>query len=689
MLRRFVSILLASLMAVIAMRASEVSVAPSILVQNYTVEDYEASCQNWNIAVSYHGLLYIANNSGLLTFDGNTWRLYPLPDKSPIYDVTFHNDTIYTQGSNSVGYWLHSETEELVYTPLDRLPAGVRFDSLAVPPIILPAELRDKQISAFADTGDLCFIGTTTAGVYITNRQGEIFYHLSINNRLPDNIVRGFCVQDKNLVWVALDNGISQIDINPPVSMLGRRNRIGKLEDAARVDNQLYIQTNLGYFHCDLNARDELTPIPEAEGREHISPRPPYERIPVGDIFERPDQLGTFAKAEDVYPASEDLYWLTYDNEAVLLHREEEAHSVKCRILFDNYNLNLVTYGRQIIPLDDSLDLVSSMQGTLLINTRHLIAGSLGTLTTPRFTHLSYTDRKGTHILRPDTQEVSLPHSFQEVSLFVGTTVFTPNHQISYKLDGVSTDWSPWQKDGEITFLKLPEGSYELHIRKYVTRGPFPEITMRIVVRPPWYNTVWAYLIYIALVGGGVWAGARIHVHQLRKKELQKLKEERQIEQQRLQQLRSEMLETELQNKNNELMLQTTALVKRNEAVQAIMEELDKQKEALGDRYPNKLYNRLRSLMESTLNNQADWVQFETYFNSAYHNFMDRLRQQYTDITAGDLRICCLLRMNLSTKEIASLMNVSVRAIELRRYRLRKRLSLDGDTNLVDFLMNF
>ena len=57
---------------------------------------------------------------------------------------------------------------------------------------------------------------------------------------------------------------------------------------------------------------------------------------------------------------------------------------------------------------------------------------------------------------------------------------------------------------------------------------------------------------------------------------------------------------------------------------------------------------------------------------------MDRLRQQYADITAGDLRICCFTRMNLSTKEIASLMNVSVRAIELRRYRLRKRLALDG-----------
>jgi DNA-binding NarL/FixJ family response regulator len=70
-------------------------------------------------------------------------------------------------------------------------------------------------------------------------------------------------------------------------------------------------------------------------------------------------------------------------------------------------------------------------------------------------------------------------------------------------------------------------------------------------------------------------------------------------------------------------------------------------------------------------------------------NFIDRLRQQYSDITSGDLRICCLLRMNLSTKEIASLLNVSVRAIELRRYRLRKRLSLDSDTNLIDFLMNY
>ena len=109
------------------------------------------------------------------------------------------------------------------------------------------------------------------------------------------------------------------------------------------------------------------------------------------------------------------------------------------------------------------------------------------------------------------------------------------------------------------------------------------------------------------------------------------------------------MLEAELQNKNNELTLQTTALVKRNQAIQSLLEELEKQKETLGERYPNKLYIRMKTLMEETLNNQADWVLFESYFNSTHQNFMDRLRQRYSDLTTGDLRICCLLRMNLST----------------------------------------
>lgn len=205
----------------------------------------------------------------------------------------------------------------------------------------------------------------------------------------------------------------------------------------------------------------------------------------------------------------------------------------------------------------------------------------------------------------------------------------------------------------------------------------------------PWYNTIWAWLAYIILTGIIAKFVLGYHLRNLRKEELARQEAERQAEKQKIQQMKSDMLEAELQNKNNELSLQTSALLKRNQAIQALLDELERQKETLGDRYPNKLYIRMKNLIEESLNDQADWLLFESHFNSAHQNFIERLRQQYSDITTGDLRICCLLRMNLSTKEIASLLNVSVRAIELRRYRLRKRLSLDGDTNLIDFLMNY
>ncbi|MDR1980397.1 MAG: LuxR C-terminal-related transcriptional regulator [Tannerellaceae bacterium] len=164
---------------------------------------------------------------------------------------------------------------------------------------------------------------------------------------------------------------------------------------------------------------------------------------------------------------------------------------------------------------------------------------------------------------------------------------------------------------------------------------------------------------------------------------------ERQVKERKLQELRNERLETELQNKKNELMQQAARMARKSLAMKTLLEELEHQKKMLGHQYPDNLYLRMRSLMEKTLNTHDEQTAFENYFNSAHQDFIKRFREQYKDITSGDLRVCCLLRMNLSTKEIASVLHVSVRAVELRRYRLRKRIGLESDTNLVDFLMGY
>ena len=82
-----------------------------------------------------------------------------------------------------------------------------------------------------------------------------------------------------------------------------------------------------------------------------------------------------------------------------------------------------------------------------------------------------------------------------------------------------------------------------------------------------------------------------------------------------------------------------------------------------------------------------DWEQFSHHFDQVHVNFMERLRKKYPQITTNDEKLCAYLRLNLSTKETAQMMNISVRGVEASRYRLRKKLGLSNDENLIEFMM--
>lgn len=658
-----------------------------LLVRNYTINDYKASCQNWDIHVSEDGALYAANNSGLLEFDGNTWYLCKTPQKEILYKVRKQNDTIYMKGEKQDAYWLYDTEKNLVYYPLeDTLPASLflqRYHTKAYP---VPDKVANARPTVYIQIPDLNIVGTEH-GVFFLDKEGTILQHLSTDNQLQDNFVHAICVQDETRIWLALDNGITQVDIDPGINILSKRSETGRLINAELQGTDIYIHTNFGYFKRSLSQDESFTPIPYKEAEKVLNKKTVVSSLKPQDIFTDLQSLDYFSQAEYIYPTFDSMYWLIYQNEARLLKKEDETTTtLKCRILFDNYNIHLTTRGPHFFTLNDSLYAISTMQGILLLNLRQLISGTL-TLTMPTFRNIVYQDMNGLHYLRPDTNYIELPHRFQEVNLYVGTTVFTPNHQISYLLEGVSTQWSAWQDDGKILFSQLPEGTYTLRVRKYVTRGTFPELTLTIRVLPAWYNTASAYFTYILLILSGIWGYLKYNQKRLKKEEQAEKVQADQQEQYKQEILRNKNLETELQNKNNELMIQISAVVRRNQAIQSFLTELDAQKEQLGDRYPNKLYKKLQKLMKDALEDKEDWLLFEAYFKHAHQHFLEILQQRFPDLTTGDLRICCLLRMNMSTKEIASLLNISVRSVELRRYRLRKRMGLENEINLVEFLM--
>lgn len=656
---------------------------PSVFVQNYTVGDYKASCQNWGLSVSEEGILYVANNSGLLTFDGNSWRIHELPEQKVISRIFTKNGRTFTAGSGIQCEWKRNEYGQLQFES-----SGESFEDSSIQ--ALPFSFKEGQITATAQIDQFYFVGTSRKGLYVLNSEGSTLLHLTADNLLQDNQIHDLLVQQDKRLWIAMDNGLALLTLNPPIRLFGERSFTGKPEQAFLEGNKLYLKSNSGYFKRTLSPNDAFLRLSDSEAQMLFPPVQERKKIQLKDLLDDMEGLGSFAGTNRIYPISEYSCWLVQKNEAGLFHIENRKPHLKCRILFDNYNLNLVNRGKSFIPLNDTLHLVSTMQGVVVLNSRRILKEGLQTFAPPHLTGVEFTDKKRQRqSLSPEELEISLPHDFMELTLYAGTSVFTLNQQISYMIEGISPEWSAWQKNGRINLLQLPPGKYNIHIRTYAIRGPFPEITVMLTIRSPWYETWWAGFLYLVIIALLAWLATFRYIKIQRKKTLERLEAERRKEQQRLQKLKNELLETELQNKNDELTRQTSAHVRKNNLMQSLIDELDQQKKNLGDHYPDRMYRKLRSSIAKSLDDQEDWNAFETYFNSAHRDFTDRLRLTYPDITPGDIRVCCLLRMNLSTKEIASLLNVSVRAVELRRYRLRKRLNLDGETNLTDFLMNF
>lgn len=271
--------------------------------------------------------------------------------------------------------------------------------------------------------------------------------------------------------------------------------------------------------------------------------------------------------------------------------------------------------------------------------------------------------------------------------------------EYSYLLDGYDKGWSEWSKKVEKEYTYLPAGTYTFKVKARNNLGKeSAEEYFEFTILPPWYQTIWAYTVYIALLIFLIFLLYRsqkrkfaemqqkyedeqkrvLYMHQL---ELEKNEKE-------LIQLRNEKLEAELANKNSELASTSMHLVQRSEMMAKIKEEMSRIKKNLDNGNTSddfkKIFRKLKE--EDTIS--EDWESFAMHFNQMHSDFLTTLKAKYPTLTPNELKLCAYLRMNLSTKKIAQLMNISVRGVEISRYRLRKKLGLIKETNLFDFLLH-
>ena len=268
-------------------------------------------------------------------------------------------------------------------------------------------------------------------------------------------------------------------------------------------------------------------------------------------------------------------------------------------------------------------------------------------------------------------------------------------YKVRYKLEGLSDQWVEGDRSLQKKYTRLPFGSYVFKAEIYNENEVLALVTLPFEVLRPWFLSYWAITGYV-LIGLLLLLLLQYIVYQSVKKKKDRVIEQQrithqaeiEIQEKKIIELEKEQLEADLRFKSKELSGVVMTNIAHQEFLNSLKEEIQQQK--LSGQYTRKNLDKLLVLInQSIVSDEENWNMFQANFDRIHENFFRNLKQQYPDLTAGDLRFCALLRLNMPTKEIAKLLNISVRGVDAARYRLRKKFNLSQEDSLTDFMINF
>lgn len=267
-------------------------------------------------------------------------------------------------------------------------------------------------------------------------------------------------------------------------------------------------------------------------------------------------------------------------------------------------------------------------------------------------------------------------------------TYFIP--QFQYRLLGLEEAWSPWSAEASVFFPNLSYGAYTLEVRSLVGKQASENtLVYNFQILRPWYATYLAFALYFF---GGLLVIYLFHraytQYYRRKQQLWQSQNERKIAAQQreaelaLSKLTNQQLQADIDNKNREMAISTMSLVKKNELLQQIKENL------LAKQDPIKNIKEVLRTIDKNIDEAETWHLFKEAFDNADRDFFKKIKDIHPELTPNDLKLCAYLRLNLSSKEIAPMLNISVRSVEVKRYRLRKKMGLEHEAGLVEYILS-
>ena len=262
-----------------------------------------------------------------------------------------------------------------------------------------------------------------------------------------------------------------------------------------------------------------------------------------------------------------------------------------------------------------------------------------------------------------------------------------PKYQ--FQLLGIYPKWSAWSETSAVTFENLPHGEYVFNVRSMIGNELSNNVaTFSFIIEKPWHLSNLALVLYaLVLILGSFLIHSAYRKHYRIRQEKLIAKNQREMELTKAQnekeiiKIKNEQLQKEFRSKSNELAASTLSIIRKNELLTKVKEEL------VSNTQNRDFTKPLVDIIDKSLKKNDDWELFKEAFNNADRKFMKKLKKAHPQLTPNDIRLCAYLRLNLSSKEIAPLFNISPRSVEIKRYRLRKKMNLSHDSNLTDYIL--
>jgi ligand-binding sensor domain-containing protein/DNA-binding CsgD family transcriptional regulator len=404
--------------------------------------------------------------------------------------------------------------------------------------------------------------------------------------------------------------------------------------------------------------------------------------------------------------------WIFTDKSLLVFKYEDEK--------FRKSTIGLLEYARELYPtnyeniceLDSNLVLIGQEEGFLCFDRRKWFSGLYSSVDIRKIQLTSKNGEVkntwGQKRIEDQTQSITLNneinYNYNSIKFYfsAGCSNYNESSYQTYLL-GFDSKWSEWSSENIREFTNLAPGDYRFVVRSINRSDQYSHISnCSFTIKSPWYLSKLAMLAYFILLVLILFAAERIIRVRIKRIQRKNRKKEEEAEYRKEQiliqhklkdekeliRLKNEKLKIDILYKSKELADSTMSIIEKNRFLTDLKTELEqiKQHSEKNKLVTSDIVKVIRKINKG-IDNEENWKVFEDYFDNVHENFFKKMKKKFPILTSKDLRLCAYLRMNLSTKEIAPLLNISARGVEISRYRLRKKIGLERDENLIDFLL--